>query len=163
MGLPLLSWMEVVIGDPLMNPYYRPPSIEFEDPTPPEGSAVSGLVHISVRVSSATGPNLEVRVRVEEGGSSKVIWAAAEPPWLCAWDTKFEKDGSYVVAAELVKADSGVVLATSPRPVVVANKTNPTVQMYRPTLTEDVVTGRLLARVWRGLTSWGSRGSWGEK
>ncbi len=139
MGLPLLSWMEVVIGDPLMNPYYRPPSIEFEDPTPPEGSAVSGLVHISVRVSSATGPNLEVRVRVEEGGSSKVIWAAAEPPWLCAWDTKFEKDGSYVVAAELVKADSGVVLATSPRPVVVANKTNPTVQMYRPTLTEEVV------------------------
>lgn len=33
----------------------------------------------------------------------------------------------------------------------------------RPTLTEDVVTGRLLARVWRGLTSWGSRGSRGEK
>jgi uncharacterized protein (TIGR03790 family) len=125
MGLPVLSWMEVAAGDPLMAPYAVHPTVDFATPSPSDGNHVRGSVSLCATATpDGDGTIQRVEFWIKGTQLNKLIGTDTQSPYECVWDTEALSDGnriypngSYTIEAVAYQAGNQIGTSTVSRSV----------------------------------------------
>ena len=148
LSLPYLATHLTVLGDPLMAPYARNPSVSLVTPSPADCRHIAGPVSLyAIAAPYANSAIEKVEFWVANNQSRVKISTDIQAPYMCAWDTlemtggsRVYPDGNYVIEAIAYQSGGIVGRSTATRAVVVDNAAVPIVNISQPQNDDSIVT-----------------------
>ncbi|NLN78574.1 MAG: hypothetical protein GX141_06625, partial [Armatimonadetes bacterium] len=148
LSLPYLATHLTVLGDPLMAPYARNPSVSLVTPSPADCRHIAGPVSLyAIAAPYANSAIEKVEFWAANNQSRVKISTDIQAPYMCAWDTlemtggsRVYPDGNYVIEAIAYQSGGIVGRSTATRAVVVDNAAVPIVNISQPQNDDSIVT-----------------------
>ncbi len=117
-GIPFLYWMNLVLGDPICQPYAQRPAVTLVAPT--DGDTVSG---VTVRLrANATSPRPEGVRTLQFFVDDALVGTIASPSGFVDWDSTSVADGWHRVEVVATDASKYAAQATARADILVDNR-----------------------------------------